>query len=177
MPETERLKLEPWQEADWLQLKPIAQDPEVVRYISNGEPWPEERIREFAARQVASFRESGFCFWRLLPKDSDQLIGFCGLQPLAGTSEIEIGWWLARKWWGQGLATEAAREALRDAFTRAGLERVVAIAQPENRASIRIMEKLGMRYERDTVHREIPVVLYAIHKSAAPRPAWNEKSP
>lgn len=167
MLENKRLKLEPWQEADWLQLKPIAQDPEVVRYISNGQPWPEERIREFAARQIASYRERGFCFWRLLPKDSSQLIGFCGLQPLAGTPEIEIGWWLARKWWGQGLATEAAREAMRDAFARAGLARIVAIAQPENRASIRIMEKLGMRYERDAVHREIPVVLYAIHRAAS----------
>lgn len=170
MLKTDRLNLEPWSEQDWLQLKPIAQDPEVVRYISNGQPWPEERIREFAVRQVMCFRERGFCMWRLFWKGTTQLIGFCGLQPMAGTSEIEIGWWLAPRWWRQGLATEAAREAMRDALTRIGLERIVAIAQPENRASIRIMEKLGMRYERDTVHREIPVVLYAIHRSDVPPP-------
>ena len=52
----DRLNLEPWGEEDWLQLKPIAQDPEVVRYISNGRPWSEERIREFAARQVVCWR-------------------------------------------------------------------------------------------------------------------------
>ena len=165
---TQRLRLEPWREQDWLELKPIAQDPEVVRYISNGQPWPEERIREFVARQIASYAAHGFCFWRLMPKNSEQAIGFCGLQSLEldGNTEVEIGWWLARAWWGRGLATEAAREALRDAFARVRLERIISIAQPENRASIHIMEKLGMRYERDTKHRDIPVVLYAIHRSA-----------
>ena len=54
------------------------------------------------------------------------MIGFCGLQPLDGTAETEIGWWLAQAWWGKGLATEAARAALRDGFERAGLKRIVA---------------------------------------------------
>lgn len=163
---TQRLRLEPWREEDWLQLKPIAQDPEVVRYISNGEPWPDERIREFVARQMASFNERGFCFWRLLPKVSNEAIGFCGLQQieLDGEETVEIGWWLAQACWGQGLATEAAREALRDAFERIALLHVISIAHPENRASIHIMRKLGMRYERDTVRRGIPIVKYVIER-------------
>jgi ribosomal-protein-alanine N-acetyltransferase len=89
------------------------------------------------------------------------MIGFCGLQPLDGTTETEIGWWLARAWWGQGLATEAARTALQDGFARAGLERIVAVALPANRASIHVMEKLEMRYEREMIHRGFDVVLYA----------------
>ena len=163
---TERLRLETWREEDWLQLKPIAQDPEIVRYISNGEPWPDERIREFVVRQMANFEARGFCFWRLLPEGSGEAIGFCGLQPieLDGERTVEIGWWLARARWGQGLATEAAREALRDAFERAEVERVISIAHAENRASIHIMQKLGMRYERDTVRRGIPVVKYVIER-------------
>jgi RimJ/RimL family protein N-acetyltransferase len=161
---TERLRLEPWREDDWLQLKPIAQDPEVVRYVSNGEPWPEERIREFVARQIANFEARGLCFWRLLPKGSSDVIGFCGLQPieLDGVDEVEIGWWLARAWWGKGLGTEAARVALRDALERVRLRRVISIVHPANRASIHVMEKLGMSYERDTVRRGITVVKYAI---------------
>jgi RimJ/RimL family protein N-acetyltransferase len=162
MLKTERLHLLPWRAEDWLQLRPIATDPEVVRYISSGVPWSDERIREFVERQVAGFAARGYCFWRLQHKADGEVIGFCGLQPLEGTSEIEIGWWLARTRWGQGFATEAAREALRDAFERVALERVVAIAQAENRASTHIMEKLGMRYERDTTHRGVDVVLYAI---------------
>jgi len=133
-----------------------------MRYIGDGMPWSEERSRRFVERQIALFDERGFCLWKLVPKEGDDLIGFCGLQPLPESPEIEIGWWLARAWWGRGLATEAARVALRDGFERVGLERIVSIAQPANTASIRIMRKLGMRFERTTAPRGIPVVMYAL---------------
>jgi ribosomal-protein-alanine N-acetyltransferase len=133
----------------------------VTRYIGDGTPWPEERSRQFVARQIALYGERGFCLWKLLPKTGGPLIGFCGLQALPELDEIEIGWWLARAWWGCGLATEAARVAMRDAFDRVGIERIVAIAQPANTASIHIMEKLGMRFERIVQPRGIPVVLYS----------------
>lgn len=164
MLETPRLRLLPWSTEDWVQLCPIAKDPEVVRYISSGQPWSDERIRGFVERQVTGFAERGYCFWRLQYKADGEIIGFCGLQPLEGTSEIEIGWWLAQERWGQGLATEAAREALRDAFERVGLKRVVSIAQPENLASTHIMEKLAMKFERETTHRGIGVVLYSTER-------------
>jgi RimJ/RimL family protein N-acetyltransferase len=144
-----------------LAFRAIAADPEVIRYIGDGTPWPEERSRQFVERQIALFRERAFCLWKLSPKQGGGLIGFCGLQPLPDTGEIEIGWWLALAWWGRGLATEAARVALRDGFERAGFERIVAIAQPANTASIGIMRKLGMRFERMTESRGIPVVLWA----------------
>lgn len=168
MLETARLLLMTWQPEDWPLLRPIATDPEVVRYISNGEPWPDERIREWAGRQVAHFGKFGFCLWKLIHKETGEMIGFCGLQPLDGTHEIEIGWWLARAWWGQGFATEAAREALRDGFERAGLQRIVSIAMRENVASTHIMEKLGMKYEKETTHRGFSVVLYAAASPETP---------
>jgi ribosomal-protein-alanine N-acetyltransferase len=161
---TERLLFAPWTEADWLALKPIATDPEVMRYISNGQPWPDDRIQEFVQRQIDCFRLRGYCLWQLLDASSGCMIGFCWLQPLAGTDEIEIGWWLERSHWGRGLATEAARAALADGFERAGLARIVAVAQPQNRASIRVMEKLGMQYEKPVQHKGFDVVLYAIHR-------------
>ena len=138
-----------------------------MRYIGDGTPWPEERARQFVERQIALFDERGFCLWKLVPRstaphgDVGGLIGFCGLQPLPESEDIEIGWWLARAWWGRGLATEAARVALRDGFERVGLERIVAIAQPANTASIGVMRKIGMRFERMTAPRGIPVVMYA----------------
>ena len=101
--------------------------------------------------------------WKLLEAGSGQMIGFCGLQPLPNTAEIEIGWWLAPSHWGRGLATEAARAVLQDGFGRAGLQRIVAIAHPDNRASRHVMEKLGMAFERNTLYKGIDVVLYAIH--------------
>jgi ribosomal-protein-alanine N-acetyltransferase len=138
----------------------------VIRYIGDGKPWSDERSRQFVERQMSLYDECGFCLWKLTPKDSPGLIGFCGLQPLPGTEpgvqEIEIGWWLARAWWGRGLATEAARAVLHDGFERVGLERIVSIAQPANTASIGIMRKLGMAFERMAEPHGIPVVLYAL---------------
>jgi RimJ/RimL family protein N-acetyltransferase len=162
MLETARMRLLPWQRDDWLLLRPIATDPKVMRYISDGKPWPDERIREFVGRQVAHFDRFGYCLWKLLLNESPEMIGFCGLQPLDGTTETEIGWWLARAWWGQGLATEAARVALMDGFERAGLKRIVAVAQAANIASIHVMDKLGMKYEREMIHRGFEVVLYTV---------------
>ena len=138
-----------------------------MRYIGDGTPWSEERSRQFVERQIELYGERGFCLWKLSPKEGGGLIGFCGLQPLPGTPDIEIGWWLARAWWGRGLATEAARAALGDGFERVGLSRIVAIAQPANTASIRIMLKLGMRHEGTIKPRGIPVVLYSVEM---PRP-------
>ncbi|MGD0426636.1 MAG: GNAT family N-acetyltransferase [Candidatus Acidiferrales bacterium] len=158
------MRLLPWQPDDWLLLRPIATDPEVMRYISDGKPWPDERTREFVGRQVAHFDRFGYCLWKLLLKGSPEMIGFCGLQPLDDAAETEIGWWLARAWWGQGLATEAARVALTDGFERAGLNRIVAVALAANRPSIHVMEKLGMKYEREMIHRGFEVVVYAVNR-------------
>lgn len=153
-----------WEPGDWLDFSAIAADPEVMRYIHDGAPWPARRSRQFVDRQIELFRQRAFCLWKLLPKEGGPLMGFCGLQPLPDSPDIEIGWWLARFWWGRGLATQAARVALRDGFERVGLERIVSIAQPANTASIHIMEKLGMRFECIAEARGIPVARYAIER-------------
>ena len=76
---------------------------------------------------------------------------------------MEIGWWLAKAYWGRGLATEAARAVLRFGFESVGLTRIVAIAQPANRPSVHIMEKLGMSFERGLIRSGVHVVLYSIN--------------
>jgi ribosomal-protein-alanine N-acetyltransferase len=90
------------------------------------------------------------------------MIGFCGVGFWRDAAEPEIGWWLARGHWGHGLATEAAQWALRDAFERVELKRIISVARPENRASIRIMEKLGLELEREFESEGIRLLRYAI---------------
>ena len=162
--ETDRLRFATWSEDDWVEFQKIASDPLVVRYLGSGVPWPEERVREFVTRQCESLEKDGFCLWKLLPKDSDTLVGICGLQRLGDGPDVEIGWWLAPDYWGKGLATEAARHALAYGFEVANLERIVAIAQAANRDSLRVMEKIGMRFEREGMHKGIRVVLYTISR-------------
>jgi [ribosomal protein S5]-alanine N-acetyltransferase len=161
--ETERLWLCAWETDDLAAARPIFTDPEVMRYINGGRPRTDDEIRNSISRQQNHLRQRGFCLWKLLLKPDGSLIGDCGLQPLQldGVDEVEIGWRLAKDQWGRGLATEAARVALQHAVEYARLERVIAVAMPQNRASRRIMEKLGMHFERATSKDGFEVVVYS----------------
>lgn len=162
--ETERLLLSTWQPSDWTAFRPIATDVEVMRYITGGVPWTDERIQSFVNRQIEMFSERGFCRWKLLLKPAQELIGFCGVGFWRDSPDPEIGWWLGRQYWGCGLATEAARVALRDVFERIGLARIISIARPANIASTRIMEKLGLKLECQFEKDDVRLVRYAISR-------------
>jgi RimJ/RimL family protein N-acetyltransferase len=165
--ETRRLLLSNWEPGDVVAFTPIATDPEVMKYIGTGAIWSAGQIENFVKLQMERSALHGFCLWKLVDKATGKLIGFCGLQHLDEVGEIEIGWWLAKAFWGKSLATEAAETALRFGFGEIGLPRIVAIAQPANRASLRVVEKLGMRYEKDVVGRHgITVALYSIENPA-----------
>jgi RimJ/RimL family protein N-acetyltransferase len=167
--ETERMWLCAWSEEDLGAARPIFTDADVMRYINGGQPLGDFEIFKFIMRQQNHFRSRGLCLWKLLLKPSGQFAGFCGLQPLEldGKSEVEIGWRLIKECWGHGLATEAARAALNSAVNKARLERVIAIAMPENRPSLRIMENLEMKFERATRKAGFDVVVYS--RSFAPQ--------
>jgi RimJ/RimL family protein N-acetyltransferase len=136
-----------------------------MRYITGGVPWSDEEIRGFVDRQVRLYAERKFCRWKLLEKPGLETIGFCGVGLWREDLEPEIGWWLARRCWGRGLATEAARVALRDALERVRLDRVVSIAMPGNTASIRIMEKLGLQREGEFESGGVRLVRYAMGRA------------
>ena len=159
---TERLILDAWQSSDWTAFRPIAQDPEVMRDITGGIPWTDEQVRRFVNRQVELYAERGFCRWRVLDPATSELMGFCGVGFWGKELDPEIGWWLAKRHWARGFATEAAQCALRDIFGRVGLGRVVSIARPGNTASRKVMEKLGMRFERQFQHEGLDLVRYEI---------------
>jgi len=160
--ETQRMRLTRWQPSDAVAFRPIAQDPLVMRYVNNGEPWSDAKVREFIARQMLYVASNSFCFWKIQRKPDGRLIGLCGLQALRLGSrwEVEIGWWLTPRNWGRGLASEAAGAVMSETVKTLGVNRIVAIAIPENYASRSIMQKIGMRYERNVRHRGFDVVLY-----------------
>lgn len=154
--------MKPWAEGDVEDFFPIARDPLVMR--CGGAPWSNDEVLEFVARQMVSQDRNGFCMWKLVLKETGELTGFCGLQPLVGTEEIEVGWWLASRCWHKGLATEAARRALEFAFAEAGLERVVAVVLPENEKSVAVTQRLGMRYVGRVQHKGIELLKYEVRK-------------
>jgi ribosomal-protein-alanine N-acetyltransferase len=82
-------------------------------------------------------------------------MGHCGVQYLADSVDIEIGWWLAKDCCGKGLATEAARSVMQYGFDGFPFGRVIAIANPDNTASLNIMKGLGMKFEKLTVGKAL----------------------
>ena len=159
---TSRLILDRWESSDWRAFRPIAIDVEVLRYINGGVPWTDDQIQNFVNRQVQRYSEHGYCRWKLLEASTGDLIGFCGPGIWRDAADPELGWWLARSHWGRGLATEAARAALADAFDRLKLPRIISIAMPENTSSIGVMKKLGLKFDAEFENEGIKLVRYAI---------------
>ena len=145
--ESGRLLIRPWQPADRPALKALTESPEVMRYVHGGLPYSDAEIDEFLARQARQLAEHDVCMGALVEKTSERLIGVCGIQPLGTTGDLEIGWWLAHDMWGRGFATEGGGAAMRHVLETLGRPRVVAIIDPGNDASVRVVKRLGMQHE------------------------------
>jgi ribosomal-protein-alanine N-acetyltransferase len=160
--ETARLRLRPFREDDLDALAVIRADPEVMRYIGAGTPQDRETTRVYIEKNRAwTARGLGMSAVEFKGREGF-LLGWCGLAPLEETEEVEVGYGFAREHWSQGLATEAARAALAYGFDALALEKIAAVAYPENLASRRVMEKLGMKYLRPAFFYGVNVVYYAI---------------
>ena len=121
----------------------------------------------FLHRRISEWEQQGWGHWAVVC--DDRLIGYTGFALPTFLPEVmpvpEIGWRLHPAWWGRGLGTEAARAALAHGFGPLQFEQVVSIYQPENVASGRVMEHIGMKVDRDTVHPELgmPLRVYRLH--------------
>lgn len=143
-------------------LEEILGDPEVARWLrgaGQAGPFTRAECERIIIEKVAHWTAHGFGM--SLAFVDGRCVGRSIVQHnrVAGRSEVEIGWAVRRAMWGHGIATQLGAHALRIA-TDAGFERVVAFTRPDNTASRRVMEKLGLRYERDFEHAGIPHVLY-----------------
>ena len=160
MLETERLLLRRFTERDVDAVFALRGDAEIMRFIRS----PQKRQESVNwLKLVSSLWETeriGFC--AVIEKRSGALVGWCGLWRLKETGETEIGYAIDRRFWGKGLATEAARAFLDYGFETLKLDKIAAVARPENIGSRRVMEKLGMTFDytgefygRDLVHYSI----------------------
>ena len=116
--------------------------------------------------QAAQAEETGFCLWWWRERSSGELVGYAGLNRDEVEDEpvVEVGWSIMPGRWGEGLATEAARAAIESGFENAGVEQIVAFALLDNVRSRRVMEKLGMSYQRDFVRADLPHALYGLER-------------
>jgi len=156
--ETAHLVLREWRDEDLEPMARIDRDPTVTRYLRNppATPFTRRETEELVTRIRAHWEEHRFGLYAVVEKETEEFIGFIGLAIPAFLPQIlpavEVGWRLDPAFWGRGLATEGARACLPVAFVDLRLHDVVSIGHAENAASIRVMEKLGMRHDRDAVH-------------------------
>jgi len=161
--ETPRLLLREMRPADVESLHWLFADPLLMRFWplftrSETEEWVEANRRRYA--------QDGFGLWAVTLKGSDEAIGDCGMvrHEVDGAMETGIGWRRLRQHWGQGFAMEAARASRDYAFAQLEVERLVAAIHPENYASRRVAEKLGMRLQKEYHHWRGLRLLYVVER-------------
>jgi ribosomal-protein-alanine N-acetyltransferase len=160
--ETERLLMSPITEGDLDDVAALYADADVMRFIGLRGPLTREQTQERVAFMVDHWRKHGFGMWLLRLKDGGDFVGRCGLRYLDNSDEVELGYTLAKAHWGRGFATESSRAVVRHAFDVLKLPRLVAIADPANTASVNVMKKLGMTFERVGHFYGSECVLYAL---------------
>ena len=160
MIETARLVLEPLDDSRLEEYVALTSDPEVMRWWAPGGAFTRgEAERNFAA-SLAQLRELGFGRRRIVLAETGAGVGFTETKPWR--DEIELGWMLTPSAWGRGYATEAGRAIRDEAFERLRLESVIAVHHPANLASRRIIEKLGLTFEREIGTDDWPLPLYRL---------------
>jgi ribosomal-protein-alanine N-acetyltransferase len=143
---TERLELRRFAGADLGSLLVVFGDPQVMRFVgSERKPLTGDAVKVLMRTAGGHWSLHGFGLLAVVERTSGRVVGEAGIQFLEGGPDVEIGYTLSRAAWGRGYATEAAHAVLRWAFAGLGLERVVAVADPDNAASLHVLDKIGMR--------------------------------
>jgi len=171
---TERLRLRQWKQEDFPAFARLNADPEVMKYYPD--ILSEEESNDMAQRFEALIEYKGWGFWVVERLDEEKFMGFVGLHEptydLPVTPCVEIGWRIARKYWGHGYASEAAKISLAVAFKTLNLPEVYSFTSVSNKKSQAVMERMGMiNMESNFEHPMIPDnsplrehVLYRIDK-------------
>jgi len=163
MLETARLILRHFNEKDVDPVFAMRSDADVMRFIR--EPQKRRSEAENWINLTSSRWEDekiGFC--AVIEKSSGKFVGWCGLWRLKETDEVEVGYALVKDFRGKGYAVEASEALLIYGFEELNLKEIVAVARPENRASWRVMERLGMTYDYTGKFYDSDLVHYSITK-------------
>jgi len=167
--ETDRLIFRHLLPDDLDQLFVLYSDPEIRRYFPEGTLTYEETKEELEWFLNGHPKHPELGLWATILKESNQLIGRCGLLPwtIEGRYEVEVAYMIAKEYWRQGLGTEAAGAILQYGFEQLDLSRLICLIDPANDASRRVAVKIGMTFERELAEIDgdgLPTLVYSISK-------------
>lgn len=151
---TPRLFIRELREQDVAGLNELQTDPEATHFI--GGIWSPDRVKEILSLIIKNYQTKEYEWFAVARKEDDAFLGVCWLGPLGAKwcealqigPSVELGYRYARRHWGNGYATEAGQAMLRRGFEELGLPEIVAIVRPDNVASDRVLNKLGMHYRK-----------------------------
>jgi RimJ/RimL family protein N-acetyltransferase len=158
---TDRLRLRLFADSDLDAYAEMCGDAEVMRYLGGAVMSRAEAWRSLAM-VVGHWSLRGFGLWAVEERATGAMVGRVGCWQPEGWPGLELAWTLRRAYWGMGYATEAARAALAVAFSDLKKDHVISMIHSENRASIRVAQRLRMRLEGRTELMGHPVVVYGI---------------
>lgn len=166
--ETPRLILREFTELDIDNLVDLDSDPLVTLYINGGEPTPRGDVAEQVLPRILQYYKDldRQGIWAAIERASGAFMGWFHLRPnRANVAETELGYRLKQKYWGQGIATEGSAALVKKGFEELGLDVIMAAADPANGASRRVMEKVGLKYEKEMMEPDgFVIVRYSLDR-------------
>lgn len=158
--ETERLRIRRLEPRDVDALHVICGDEELMRYVGDSRPLRREDCERWIEISIRNYERQGYGNFAVDERATDRMVGYCGLVRAPSREEVEVIYTFLAEVSGRGYATEAARAVLDAGFETFGLTEIYATIDPANAPSIRIVEKLGMRFVKEEVEDGVPIRFY-----------------
>ena len=146
--ETERTKIRPLTPKDAEHFYMLNQDPEVLKYTGDNPFETVEAAKEFLV-QYDQYEKYGVGRWAVINKENEEFLGWCGLKFTEKLNEYDIGFRFFRKHWNNGYATESAKACVELGLNKFKFPEIIGRAMKDNLASIRVLEKIGLVYDRN----------------------------
>lgn len=161
--ETERLILREFDISDAQTFYELNLNEEVMRYTADKVFASVDESADLISN-YKEYKKNGYGRWTVVLKETNEVLGWCGLKYIESVQEVDLGYRLHKKYWNKGFATEASKASLAIGFEQYGLDLIVGRTMRENAASIKVLEKTGMTYWKDFDFEEHPGVYYRIYK-------------
>jgi len=162
--ETPRLILKQFCEEDAERLFELNSDPDVVKYTGEAAYTSMDEVKAGLVRNYHQYEYYRRGRLSVFEKQSGEYIGWCGLRYFPESEQTDLGYRLLKKHWGKGYATETSIACLNYGFNILHLDKIMATAMKENKASINVFNKLGLTYSHDDHCHDAPAVVYIITK-------------
>ncbi|MES2769663.1 MAG: GNAT family N-acetyltransferase [Bdellovibrionota bacterium] len=166
---TDRLTLSPLSMSDFLLMRELDTDPEVVKYLAHGQVRAESETTKFLAKILNDYEKYGLGLYKATLTESGEFVGRAGLIPWNIENEFmwEVGCSLKPSFWKKGLATEATEFLIDWAFNNLSVNFIIGLIDPENQNSINVSKKIGMSFWKTVVVYDCTVDAYRVNKKGA----------